>query len=96
MGTEEDLENPNYRRLKNQFAAVSRATPRCRFVCLAGRRPDGKLFIFLDGEPVTSKNYSPPGRAYQEASASFFRVFDSGTEAVEGPVLPAPRCHRSC
>jgi PAS domain S-box-containing protein len=85
-GTEADLDNPDYLRLKKQLAAVRSANPQCRFVYLMGRRADGAVFYFVDSESAGSKDYSPPGRVYDEASEEFRRIFDTKTEAVEGPI----------
>lgn len=81
-----DLDNPDYHVLKRQLAQIRLANDKCRFIYLMGRRPDGTLFFFVDSEPPDSKDYSPPGQAYPEASASFLRVFTTGSGIVEGPV----------
>jgi PAS domain S-box-containing protein len=85
-GTEADLDSPAYRQLKEQLAAVRSANQRCRFVYLMGRKADGTVFFFLDSEPAGSADYSPPGQVYEEVPAGYRRVFDTKTEAVEGPV----------
>jgi len=85
-GTATDLKNPDYRRLKEQLAAVRLANPQCRFVYLLGRKADGKLFFFVDSEPADSKEYSPPGRVYEKAPAAYHRVFATLTATAEGPV----------
>jgi len=85
-GTKADLNNPDYRRLKEQFAAVRSANPQCRFLYLMGRSADGAVFFFLDSEPAGSKDYSPPGQVYEELPAGYRRVFDARAAAVEGPV----------
>ncbi|NUQ63040.1 MAG: hypothetical protein HUU20_11230 [Pirellulales bacterium] len=85
-GTEADLESPDYRRLKEQFVAIRSTQPQCRFVYLMGRKADGTIFFFRDSETPGSAGYSPPGQAYEEASAGYRRVFDTGAAAVEGPV----------
>ncbi len=82
-----DAEKPEYRRLKSQLAAVARTDPRYRFVYLMGRRADGQLFILVDNEPPDSEDYSPPGDLYDEASEGERRVFATGDEHVEGPLV---------
>jgi PAS domain S-box-containing protein len=84
--TETDLDNPHYLQLKEKLAAVRSANPQCRFVYLMGRRADGTVFFFVDSEPASSKDYSPPGQVYDEVPAGFRRVFDTRTTTVEGPV----------
>ncbi|MEA3417231.1 MAG: hypothetical protein U9R02_13980, partial [Thermodesulfobacteriota bacterium] len=85
-GTEADLESPDYLRLKEQFAAVRVAEPKCRFVYLTGQKPDGTVYFFADSEPVWSKDESPAGQVYEEVSAEYLRAFETSTELVEGPV----------
>nr|WP_300988371.1 response regulator [Thiocapsa sp.] len=52
-----------------------------------GRRADGQLFIFVDNEAPDSEDYSPPGDLYDEASEGEWRVFATGDEHVEGPLV---------
>lgn len=95
-GTEADMKNPEYLRLKEQLATVRSANPQYRFIYLMGRkfgRPaataeqaGGAVFFFVDSEPAGSKDYSPPGRVYEEVPENYRRVFDTRAEAVEGPV----------
>jgi diguanylate cyclase (GGDEF)-like protein/PAS domain S-box-containing protein len=85
-GTTADLKSPDYQRLKEQLTDVRSANPQCRFFYLIGRKADSAVFFFVNSEPDGSKDYSPPGQIYQDAPASYRRVFDTKTEAVEGPV----------
>ena len=85
-GTEADLNNPDYKRLKEQLSAVRTADPDCRFLYLTGRTAEGKVFFFVDSEQTGSNDYSPPGQVYSEVSEDFRRVFDTRTETVEGPI----------
>lgn len=85
-GTDEDLERPEYLRLKEQLAAICTASPQCRFAYLLGRHADGQVFFYLDSEPSGSEDYSPPGQIYEEVTETLLRVFESRDEAVEGPV----------
>ena len=84
-GTAADLSSPEYLRLKEQLVAIRSADPQCRFVYLMGRRADGTVFFFVDSEPAGSKDYSPPGQAYEEATANDRRIFDTGEVSVAGP-----------
>lgn len=86
LGTAADLENPSYLRLKEQIAAIRSANPLCRFIYLMGRKTDGTVFFFVDSEPVTSQDYSPPGQIYEEVSEEYRQVFDTKAAIVEGPV----------
>jgi len=85
-GTTADLENPDYRRLKEQLAKVRAASSQCRFAYLLGRKADGTVFFFADSEPVGSAGYSPPGEVLDQPTADLRRVFGARAEAIEGPV----------
>ena len=78
--------SPHYQRLKEQLAAVRSADPKCRFVYLMGRRPDGTIFFFVDSESAGSKDCSPPGQVFREAPAGTRQLFDTKAEVLEGPV----------
>ena len=85
-GTAADLESPAYLRIKEQLAATRAANPLCRFLYLLGRRADGEIFFFADSEPATSKDCSPAGQVFQEATKACRGVFSRQESAVEGPV----------
>jgi PAS domain S-box-containing protein len=84
-GSEADLKSADYLRLKMRLLEVRQATARCRFVYLLGRDSDGRILFYVDSEPAGSKDESPPGQFYDEASAGFHRVFSTGLAEVEGP-----------
>lgn len=82
-GTPADLASPDYQRLKEQFTLIRKANPKCRFLYLMGRKPDGKIFFYVDSEDPESPDYSPPGQLYGEASDDDYRVFNTGAENVD-------------
>ncbi|MFA7256391.1 MAG: PAS domain-containing protein [Kiritimatiellales bacterium] len=84
-GTAADLNNPDYLRIKAQFAAIRSADPRCRFIYLMGRKPDGTIFFFVDNEPAGSENEAPAGMIYDDVPEKFRRVFATGIADTEGP-----------
>ncbi|WP_367360873.1 ATP-binding protein [Syntrophus sp. (in: bacteria)] len=84
-GTAADLTSPDYLRIKAQLANIRRSNPRCRFLYLISRRPDGSIVFHVDSEPHTSRDCSPPGQVYSEASKELHAVFDTGRAAVRGP-----------
>jgi hypothetical protein len=47
-GTENDLEKPDYQRLKEQLPLARQADDKCRSFYLVGRKSDGKIFIYVD------------------------------------------------
>jgi PAS domain S-box-containing protein len=85
-GSGADLKNPVYIRLKEQFAAARQLNDKYRFLYLVGRRADGKIFFFLDSEPIGAADESPPGQIYDEATDKWGRVFQTGQAHTEGPV----------
>jgi PAS domain S-box-containing protein len=84
-GTAHDLHLPLYQQLKAQLSRVKQANDKCRFVYLLGRKSDGKIVFLVDSEPVGSKDYSPPGQVFDEATEELRNVFDTKMEFVEGP-----------
>ncbi len=66
-GTEGDLNNPVYLSLKNKLEEIRATNEEVRFVYFLGYRDD-KAFFYLDSEPDTSEDYSPPGQVYVEAT----------------------------
>ncbi len=84
-GTPADLNSPVYLKLKEQLAAVRKATPQCRFIYLVGRRLDGSLFFYADSEPTNSPDCSPAGQIYSEAPAGFQRIYGTRSVTTEGP-----------
>ncbi|MEA4863292.1 MAG: PAS domain S-box protein [Victivallaceae bacterium] len=84
-GSDADLESANYLQLKEQFAAIRKSQPDCRYIYLMGRKADGTMFFFVDSEPADSMDYSPPGQEYGEASADDIHVFEANVASVVGP-----------
>jgi hypothetical protein len=83
-GTEADLASRDYRRLKEQLTLIRQVAPKCRFIYLMGRRPDGKVFFFVDSESSDSADYSPPGQIYDEATQDDYKVFATGSGNMNG------------
>jgi PAS domain S-box-containing protein len=84
-GTAKDLDLPVYQQFKAQLSRVKQANDKCRFVYLLGRKSDGKIVFLGDSEPPSSKDYSPPGQVFDEATEELRNVFDTKMEFVEGP-----------
>lgn len=85
-GTGADISTFAYLRMKEHFAAIRSSNPHCRFVYLLGRKPDGRVFFFLDSERAGSKDESTAGQIYDGATADLRRIFDTKASMVEGPV----------
>jgi diguanylate cyclase (GGDEF)-like protein/PAS domain S-box-containing protein len=84
-GSPADLDSPDYQWLKNHLAVIRAGIPKCRFIYLLGRNPDGIIYFFVDSEPADSADYSPPGQLFYEADESIHYAFDTGREGVDGP-----------
>ena len=84
-GAETDTNSPVYLRLKEQLGAVRQSLPQCRFLYFLGRKPDGNIFFHVDSEPSDSKDCSPPGQIYDEASAICRGVFSRHNPVIDGP-----------
>lgn len=85
-GTVADVDTPNYMRLKEQLSAIKNANVSCRFIYFMGRKTDGRVFFFLDNEPVGSENEVSVGQIYKEISPEYLRVFDERRTLTVGPV----------
>ena len=84
-GSTADITLPEYRTLKAQLERIRSTTPHARFAYLMGKRPDGTIFFYADSEPPASRDYSPHGQDYAEASAGVRGVFSTGMGTIEGP-----------
>ncbi len=85
-GSAVDLDSPEYLKLKHMLTSVGAANPRCRFTYLLGRKVDGTIFFYADGEPVGSKDESSAGQVFNEASVQLIHVFEAKVALTEGPV----------
>ncbi len=84
-GVPSELESPDYERIKSQLQLMRSANSKFRFIYLTKQLPDGRVVFLADSEPSDSKDYSPPGQVYEEATDTFREVFVTGRETVEGP-----------
>jgi len=84
-GSELDLQNPDYLRLKQLLSDVKQVDDRTRFIYLMRLEPDGRVIFLVDNEPPNSEDYSAPGDTYYEASEELLKSFESGKPFVEGP-----------
>lgn len=84
QGSETDLTNPAYLKLKEKLQKVITIQPDVKFVYLTGYR-DNLFFFYVDSEDPNSEDYSPPGQTYPEADHSFFDAYQTGNANVTGP-----------
>lgn len=83
-GTEEDLTNPSYIDLKERMQLIRNNNPDVRFIYLMGQR-DGKTVFYVDSETPGSRDYSPPGQMYDEASPKLAQGLAGNKSFIEGP-----------
>jgi hypothetical protein len=85
-GTEADLSNPVYLRLKTKLTQFREANPDIRFVYVMGYKPEVRMqFFYVDSEPVTSADYSPPGQLYGNTREEDIKNYLAGVPYSDGP-----------
>jgi signal transduction histidine kinase len=88
QGTSTDATTQNYVALKQRFQSAEQVNPDARFVYLMGMR-NHQIFFYLDSEPSSSPDMSPPGQLYTEAPKKIYDVF-----AAQRPMLSDPYTDR--
>lgn len=86
QGNESDLDNPIYQNLKKRLTRIRQDNPGMRFIYLFGRGSQGETFFYVDSEAPGSRDYSPPGEPYPEASSKVHAAFVEDTPFIEGPL----------
>jgi hypothetical protein len=82
---ESDLNKKTYQDIKYGLAQVGTAHKKIRFAYILVLK-DGKVYFAADSEPADSKDYSPPGQEYTEASPIMYKAFESDEALIEhGP-----------
>jgi diguanylate cyclase (GGDEF)-like protein/PAS domain S-box-containing protein len=81
----QDIENIQYKHIKASLMELARTEKNIRFVYIYTQK-DEKLFFMVDSEPISSKDYSPPGQEYTEADQAYRQPFISNNALVTGPV----------
>ncbi len=87
-GTEADLENPSYQRIKTIMERVHTINKDTRFVYIMGLRDD-QQFFYVDSENPNSEGYSYPGQPYPDAEASDIENHARGIAYTNGPYTDA-------
>ena len=84
-GKADDQTDPAFIKLREELQRTKAGIPESRFAYLMARRNADIVFL-ADAEPSNSKDYSPPGEVYDEATDALRGVFVTKKPAVEGPV----------
>jgi PAS domain-containing protein len=79
-----DLGRPSYEQLKAILLDVHELNTDSRFVYLMGIK-EGKQFFYVDSEDPSSKDYSPPGQEYTDASETDLYNHTHGIAYTSGP-----------
>lgn len=79
--SQDDLVNPVYVELKKNLLELREKNQRIRFIYLMAKRDD-KVYFIVDSEDPSSKDYSPPGQEYTEASPELLRGWDPNVPYV--------------
>lgn len=83
-GNQGDLETDAYTSTKNALVRLVEVSSSIRFAYLYAER-DGKIVFLLDSEPLDSKDYSPPGQIYDEASDTTWVPLITGETILTEP-----------
>jgi PAS domain S-box-containing protein len=84
-GYPSDVKKAQYIRLKEQLRAVSNEHENLRFMYLLGLK-DNEIVFYLDTEPDTSDDYTPPGSVYESYPKILLdEVFKKGVSRSFGP-----------
>jgi sensor histidine kinase regulating citrate/malate metabolism len=87
-GTSTDTTKLEYIETKSVLEKVHKVNLDTRFVYILGLRDDGMYFI-ADAEPSTSKDFSAPGDAYDDALESDIANFRDAVSYTKGPYTDA-------
>ncbi|MEL7657774.1 MAG: PAS domain S-box protein, partial [Bacillota bacterium] len=77
-----DLTKRVYIDTKNILSEIVAAHKNIRFAYIFMER-DGRIYFAVDNEPADSKDYSPPGQEYTEATPQLFQAFIDGKPVIE-------------
>lgn len=89
-GSAEDLEKPEYQRLKKQLASAIGLSPDYRYIYLMGRNDEGLLFFFMDvGQTGGGVKEALPGDIYPDPKGSMAKLFTEELSIAGGPYTDA-------
>lgn len=76
-----DISKESYAEIKQSFIKFVSLNQRVRFACILVKKNDG-IYIAVDSESSHSKDYSPPGDKYYEATPVDYHAFESGQTTI--------------
>lgn len=79
-----DLNNSVYHELKGSLTAFANQDKSFRFAYILAQKKDS-IVILADSEPIDSKDYSPPGQIFSEASKEDRTAFQSDRPLLTNP-----------
>jgi len=82
----DDLENPDYRKIKEKLINIIGVNPQAKFAYIYVEK-NNTIYFIADSELETSEDYSPPGQEYTEAKAIDKQPFRDGKEIVTPPMV---------
>lgn len=83
---ESDLGNITYGLIKQNLMSFRGFDPSIRFVYVMGYKPDiKKQFFYVDSEPTTSADYSPPGQIFQDTRQEDIDAYLNTKSYTDGP-----------
>lgn len=85
-GSAEDLQKPQYSRIKNQLRSIKEILTHARFIYIMGKDEKNRTFFFVDSESPGSPDESGPGDLYEENDPYIEKVF-SENSAVSTPPM---------
>ncbi len=85
-GSPQDINNPDYIRIKEQLRKIRESQSKCKFLYLMGQKETGEVFFYVDSQSPDSKDYAPPGLIYEEVSEDYLEVFNNLKAKTVGPV----------
>ena len=84
-GNPEEQTQPAFLKLRQELQRTKAAITGSRFAYLMALRNHDVVFL-ADAEPTNSRDYSPPGQVYDEATDALRSVFVTKSPLIEGPL----------
>lgn len=76
-----DINKIEYINIKESLMSIKNINNDFRFLYFYTLK-NNKIYFMVDSEPQTSKDYSPPGQLYYEATKNYYNVFYENTSKI--------------